>query len=137
MNTTLKSKIWILTLKSNLYLISISKQVWKNFTCQVSPLDNYGTTGCMAPFLYTQLTTAVNVAYGLYHYGPFLVDLMDCTFVRKMFIDINNNYCPGLGRCTKYIYWGSNVVSVAAVLSLIFWIVYERQLHHRNYIKQS
>lgn len=118
-------------------LISISKQVWKNYTCQVSPLDNNGTSGCMAPYLYTQLTTAVNVAYGLYHYGPFLVDLIDCTFVRKMFVDINNNYCPGLERCTKYIYWGSNVVSVAAVLSLIFWIVYERQLQHRNYIKQS
>ncbi|CAJ2634611.1 unnamed protein product [Trifolium pratense] len=107
-----------------------ASEVWKSYT----PSENDNMIGLMTPSLYRQLTTIVNVSYGLYHYGPFLVDLIDCTFVRKMFIDINNNYCPGLNKYTKHIYWALVVVSVAVMLSLIFWIVYERHLHHRHYI---
>lgn len=81
----------------------------------------------MTPSWYTQLTAATNVTYGLYHYGPFLVDLVDCNFVREIFTDIGNNYCPGLQRYTKWIYWGSIVLSVAVMLSLIFWVIYGRQ----------
>ncbi|KAK2411795.1 envelope glycoprotein B [Trifolium repens] len=110
-------------------------EVWKNYIYQVSPSNSM--IGRITPSLYTQLTTMVNVTYGLYHYGPFLVDLIDCTFVRKTFNDINNNYCPGLQKYTRHIYLGLVVVSIAVMLSLIFWIVYERHIHHRHYIKMS
>ncbi|CAI8610443.1 unnamed protein product [Vicia faba] len=109
-------------------------EVWKNYSCEVSGSDNHcRTTGRITPFIYKQLTTVVNVTYSLYHYGPFLVDLMDCTFVRKTFIDINNNYCPSLEKCTKWIYWGLFVVSAAVMLSLIFWIFCENQPYHSHY----
>ncbi|XP_058765414.1 uncharacterized protein LOC131638897 [Vicia villosa] len=113
-------------------------EVWKNYTCPVSGSDNYcSTTGRITPFIYNQLTTMVNVTYSLYHYGPFLVDLMDCTFVRKTFKDINNDYCPSLEKCTKWIYWGLFMVSGAVMLSLIFWISYERHPYHNHYYRRQ
>lgn len=115
-------------------LASIFMQEWKNYTCEVSGSDNHcRTTGRITPLIYKQLTTVVNVTYSLYHYGPFLVDLMDCTFVRKSFVDINNNYCPSLEKCNKWVYWGLVVVSAAVMLSLIFWISYERHPYHSHY----
>lgn len=82
------------------------------------------------------MTAAVNVSYGLYHYGPFLVDLQDCTFVRQTFSDISIKYCPGLRKYTQWIYVGLVIVSAAVMLSLIFWVIYARERRHRVYTKQ-
>lgn len=82
------------------------------------------------------MAAAVNVSYGLYRYGPFLVDLQDCTFVRQTFTDINRTYCPGLRRHSEWIYIGLVMVSAAVMLSLIFWVIYARERRHRVYTKQ-
>ncbi|KAI3951634.1 hypothetical protein MKW92_048628 [Papaver armeniacum] len=73
------------------------------------------TVGRITPKFYTQMSAAVNVSYGLYTYGPFLVDLEDCTFVRDTFSTIGTDYL---------------------MLSLIFWVIYARERRHRVYTKQ-
>lgn len=111
-------------------------EVWTGFTCQVSASGICTTTGRLTPTFYNQMTSAANVSYGLYRYGPFLVELVDCTFVRQVFTDINNNHCPGLRLYMKWIYVGLGLVSGAVMLSLIFWIIYARERRHRVYTKQ-
>lgn len=114
-------------------------EVWKNYICQskmVQRNEICATTGRLTPTLYSQMTSAVNVAYGLYHYAPFLVELQDCTFVRSTFNDISTGYCPGLRKYTEWIYIGLLLVSAAVMCSLIFWVVYARERRHRVYTKQ-
>ncbi|KAG6599351.1 hypothetical protein SDJN03_09129, partial [Cucurbita argyrosperma subsp. sororia] len=116
--------------------LSKAPEVWTTFTCRVSSSGICTTTGRLTPTLYNQMTAAANVSYGLYHYGPFLVELVDCTYVRQVFTDISKNHCPGLRLYLKWIYVGLVLVSGAVMLSLIFWIIYARERRHRVYTKQ-
>ncbi|XP_020221347.1 uncharacterized protein LOC109804020 [Cajanus cajan] len=111
-------------------------EVWKNYTCEVSSSGICKTPGRMTPTIYGQMEAAVNISYGLYHYGPFLVGLQDCTFVRQTFTDISNDYCPGLQTNSQWIYIGLVLVSAAVMLALIFWVIYARERRHRVYTKQ-
>ncbi|CAI0388900.1 unnamed protein product [Linum tenue] len=111
-------------------------EAWKAYVCQVSSSGICTTPGRLTPSLYSQMSSAVNVSYGLYRYGPFLVELEDCTFVRRTFTDINASYCPDLRRYTQWIYVGLVIVSAAVMLSLIFWVIYARERRHRVYTKQ-
>lgn len=112
------------------------KQVWKNYVCEVSASGICATPGRLTPTIYGQMEAAVNVSYGLYRYGPFLVDLQDCTFVRETFTDISQSHCPDLRRHSQWIYIGLVMVSSAVMLSLIFWVIYARERRHRVYTKQ-
>ncbi|KAJ8753234.1 hypothetical protein K2173_017842 [Erythroxylum novogranatense] len=116
--------------------LSNASQVWKGYICQVSASGRCTTTGRLTPDVYNQMASAVNISYGLYRYGPFLVDLQDCAFVRQTFTDITNSYCPKLRRYTEWIYIGLVMVSAAVMLSLIFWVIYARERRHRVYTKQ-
>jgi len=111
------------------------KQVWKNYVCQVSKSGICTTPGRLTPTFYNQMAAAVNLSYGLYRYSPFLVNLEDCTFVRDTFTGISNDHCPGLKRFSGWIYIGLVMVSAAVMLSLIFWVIYGRERHHRVYTK--
>ncbi|KAI3963603.1 hypothetical protein MKW92_038165 [Papaver armeniacum] len=113
-------------------------KVWQGYVCDVSSTntDICTTVGRITPKFYTQMSAAVNVSYGLYTYGPFLVDLEDCTFVRDTFSTIGTDYCPGLRRYSQWIYVGLVLVSSAVMLSLIFWVIYARERRHRVYTKQ-
>lgn len=111
-------------------------QVWKNYVCDVSTTTGYCiTTGRLTPKYYNQVAAAVNVSYGLYNYGPFLIDLQDCTFARQTFTDIYQNHCPGLRRFSKWVYVGLFTVSMSMMLSLLFWVIYGRERKHRVYTK--
>ncbi|CAD6241858.1 unnamed protein product [Miscanthus lutarioriparius] len=114
-------------------------QVWKNYECQsktVSGAEICATVGRVTPSIYSQMAASVNVSQGLYQYGPFLIQLEDCTFVRDTFTTINQGYCPGLERYSKWVYVGLVMVSSAVMLSLIFWVIYARERRHRVYSKQ-
>ncbi|KAA3470566.1 transmembrane protein [Gossypium australe] len=111
-------------------------EVWKKYICEVSGSGICSTPGRLTPQFYTQMSAAVNVSYGLYRYGPFLVNLQDCTFVRDAFTDISHDYCPDLRRYSQWIYIGLVIVSAAVMLSLIFWVIYARERRHRVYTKQ-
>ncbi|XP_058226671.1 uncharacterized protein LOC131335362 isoform X2 [Rhododendron vialii] len=110
-------------------------QVWQNYVCKVSSNNTCTTVGRLTPTMYSQMINATNVSYGLYHYGPFLVDLLDCSFVRETFAGITQDHCPGLKRYSMWVYIGLAMVSAAVMLSLIFWVIYARERRHRKYTK--
>ncbi|PIA28963.1 hypothetical protein AQUCO_06400022v1 [Aquilegia coerulea] len=110
-------------------------QVWRNYICQVSAAGICTTVGRVTPTLYNQMAASVNVSYGLYYYGPFLVQLEDCSFVRETFAYITSNYCFGLQRYSKWTYVGLVIVSTSVMLSLIVWVAYSRERRHRVYTK--
>ncbi|KAH0643791.1 hypothetical protein KY289_034765 [Solanum tuberosum] len=116
--------------------LSNATKVWDNYVCQVSPSGTCSTTGRLTPVIYGQMAAAVNVSFGLYHYGPFLVDLEDCDFVRQTFGDIYSIYCPGLQRYSKWVYIGLVMVGLAVLFSLTFWVIYGRERRHRVYTKE-
>ncbi|XP_050235344.1 uncharacterized protein LOC126683478 isoform X2 [Mercurialis annua] len=116
--------------------MSNATQVWQNFVCQVSPTGICITTGRLNPTLYDQMIASVDVCSRLQTYGPFLVELEDCTFVRETFIDIYKNECPKLQQHSSLIYIGLVMVSTAVMLSIIFWVIYGRERRHRVCAKQ-
>lgn len=111
-------------------------QVWRGYVCETSGNGICMTTGRLTPAIYNQMSAGVNVSYGLYTYGPFLVSLEDCSFVRETFSRIDVTYCPGLRRYSKWIYVGLVMVATAVLLSLVFWVIYGRERRHRVYTKE-
>ncbi|XP_071693975.1 uncharacterized protein [Rutidosis leptorrhynchoides] len=110
-------------------------QIYSQFVCQVSPSGICITTGRLTPNFYSQMSAGIKLSYGLFLYGPFLVDLQDCTFVRQTFTDISRDHCPSLRRNSNWIYIGLLMVSLAVLLSLVFWVIYGRERRHRVYTK--
>lgn len=110
--------------------------MWKSYICEVAPNGLCATVGRLTPQIYSQSTAAINVSYGLYHYGPFLVSLEDCTFVRQTVSEITANDCPSLRRYTMWIYTGSVMLAASVMFSVIFWLIYARQREHRETMKE-
>jgi hypothetical protein len=114
--------------------LSNATEVWRKYECQVS--NNICTTvGRLTPMMYTQMSEAVNVSDGLRRYGPFLANLVDCSFLRNTFNTIYTDHCPNLGRYSQWVYIGLLMVSVAVMLSLILWVLYARERRRRKYTK--
>ncbi|XP_068643356.1 uncharacterized protein [Aristolochia californica] len=101
-----------------------ASMVWQNYTCQVSPSGVCISTGRVTPDIYSQLAGAVNVSYALLHYGPLVLSLQDCNFVRDTFTTITTLYCSPLGRYLKLVNAGLALISVGVMLCLLLWIVY-------------
>ncbi|KAI3792092.1 hypothetical protein L2E82_05962 [Cichorium intybus] len=115
--------------------LSDASQVYSKFVCQVSPSGQCTTQGRLTPESFRQMSAGIELGYSLYLYGPFLVDLQDCTFVRQTFTDISRDHCPGLCRYLNWIYVGLLMVSMAVMLSLVFWVIFGRERRHRVYTK--
>ncbi|KAJ4745731.1 envelope glycoprotein B [Rhynchospora pubera] len=116
-----------------------SSTVWKEHECQTAIVNGNEictTVGRITPSLYSQMIAATSISKGLYQYGPFLTQLEDCSFVRETFATISTKDCPGLDKYTRWIYIGLDLVSVAVMLSLIFWIIFVRERRHRNNNKE-
>ncbi|XP_021739168.1 uncharacterized protein LOC110705585 [Chenopodium quinoa] len=113
-----------------------ASQALGNYVCQVDPTGICTTTGRLTLAMYNQMIAAVNVSYGLHNYGPDLVALQDCSFVRETFTSIYTDHCPGLRRYSRWVYAGLVLVSFAVMLSLIFWVIYGRERKHRLYTKR-
>lgn len=111
-------------------------QVLGNNVCEVDPNGICITTGRLTPAMYNQISAAVNVSYGLQNYGPDLVALQDCSFVRETFTSIYSDHCPDLRRYSRWVYAGLVLVSFAVMLSLVFWVVFGRERKHRLYTKR-
>ncbi|XP_062089454.1 uncharacterized protein LOC133795987 [Humulus lupulus] len=115
-----------------------AQQEWKKYVCEVSVTDGICTTvGRLTPTYYDQLMAMVNVGSVLYNYGSFLVELGDCTFVRKTFRTISMNHCSGLRGNTRLIVIGLVLASAAVMLCLVLWVSFTRESKHRGYAKQS
>ena len=111
-------------------------QVWSTHVCQASAAGICITTGRLTPTVYNQMMAGVNVGIALNNYGPFLVELEDCTFVRETFSEIYRDHCPGLQQYSRWIYVGLVMVSISVMLSLVFWVIYGRERRHRVFTKQ-
>lgn len=108
-----------------LYLIAIwclNSQVWQNYTCRVSDSGSCTTAGQITPDTYSQLETAANVSYALYHYAPLLLNLQDCKFVRDTFSSLTTRYCPRLDLDLRLVCTGLALIAVGVLLCLILWI---------------
>ncbi|KAF7004422.1 hypothetical protein CFC21_019645 [Triticum aestivum] len=103
---------------------------WKRFQCQAKgPVGKEvcTTVGRVTPAAYNQMTAAASISMGLYEYGPFLMNLQDCTFVRETFTSISVNNCPGLRYFSKTVYHGLILVSASVMVSIVCWMVHTRQ----------
>ncbi|KAL2534860.1 hypothetical protein Adt_08211 [Abeliophyllum distichum] len=114
-----------------------ASRIWKKYICEVSSSDICITTGRLTPDRYTQLASSVNVSYGLYTGMPFVVELIDSTFLTETLKDISENNCPSLRKYTQWVYVGFITSSTALMFSLIFWVAYVRERRHRAYTKRA
>ncbi|RLN08081.1 hypothetical protein C2845_PM11G00770 [Panicum miliaceum] len=92
--------------------------------------------GRVTPSMYAQLAGAANVSYGLSHYGPVLVALADCTFVRETFRSIGDDHCPGLRRYSGQVFRGLLGAAVGVLLAVLLWVVHARERWRRSDAKE-
>ncbi|KAF4347735.1 hypothetical protein G4B88_017814 [Cannabis sativa] len=115
-----------------------AQQEWKKYVCEVSVIEGICTSvGRLTPIYYDQLMAIVNVSSVLYNYGPFLVELGDCTFVRKTFMNISLNHCSGLRDNSRLIVIGLVLASAAVMLCLFLWVFFTKKSKHGGYDKQT
>lgn len=117
-------------------MASVFIQEWRKYVCQVSAAGICTTVGRLTPNTYDSMTASVNISYSLYHFGPFLVELGDCTSVMQTFSEISRIYCPSLRQYSFRTYVGLLMVSTSVMCSVIFWIFYARERRHRKYTKR-
>ncbi|KAK7294051.1 hypothetical protein RJT34_16934 [Clitoria ternatea] len=103
---------------------------YQSFLCDTSPSGICMTTGRLTPSLFSNALVAANLSDTLHRHGPFLASLVDCTFVKETFAQINREHCPPLKRYSNQVYIGLVLVSVAVMFSVILWLVFvtERSL---------
>jgi hypothetical protein len=114
-------------------------QAWRGYVCDAAAADAAevcATPGRVTPSMYAQLAGAANVSYGLYHYGPVLVALADCTFVRETFRSIGDDHCPGLRRYSGQVFRGLLGAAAGVLLAVLLWVVHARELRRRNDAKE-
>ncbi|XVF26513.1 hypothetical protein REPUB_Repub14bG0023200 [Reevesia pubescens] len=116
--------------------LSNAAEEWKKYVCQVSAAGICTTSGRLTPDMYNQMSSAVNVSFGLYNYSPFLASVVDCTMIRNTFRDISQNNCPWLRRYSQWVYIGLVTATDSVMFSLIFWVLYARERRHRKYTKR-
>ncbi|RCV05150.1 hypothetical protein SETIT_1G059600v2 [Setaria italica] len=118
--------------------LDAAPQAWRRYVCASTTTDAASgaevcaTPGRVTPSMYDQLAGAANVSYGLYHYGPVLVDLADCTFVRETFGSIGGDHCPGLRRYSGQVFRGLLGAAVAVLLAVLLWVVHARERRRRS-----
>lgn len=122
---------------SNHVTIDNASEVWLDYICRDISKQICTSVGRITPDIYDQLSASLNVSSGLLNYSPFLVSLVNCTFVREAFRDISKNNCPELKRYSSWVYLGLTMVSTAVMLSLILWVVYAREKRHRMNSRRS
>ncbi|CAD6251632.1 unnamed protein product [Miscanthus lutarioriparius] len=118
-----------------------ARQAWQRYVCRAaaSTADDAEvctTPGRVTPSMYEQLAGAADVSYGLYHYGPALVALADCTFVRETFRSIGDDHCPGLSRYSGQVFRGLLAAAVAVMLAVLLWVVHSRERRRRSEAKE-
>ncbi|KAK1429651.1 hypothetical protein QVD17_11865 [Tagetes erecta] len=121
------------TCQPNEVPLSDASRVYNKYVCEVSSSGKCTTTGRLTPDSFNQMSAGIELGYSLYLYGPFLVELQDCTFVRQTFTDISRDHCPGLRLYLNWIYIGLLMVSLAVMFSLVLWVIYGRERRYRVY----
>ncbi|OEL13512.1 hypothetical protein BAE44_0025471 [Dichanthelium oligosanthes] len=121
--------------------LDAAQQAWQGYVCRTSVdaksgADVCATPGRVTPSMYVQMAGAANVSYGLYHYGPVLVALADCTFVRETFRSIGEDNCPGLRRYSGQVFRGLLAAAAGVLLAVLLWVVHSRERRRRSEAKE-
>jgi len=112
---------------------------WRGYVCATAGAPGAevcATSGRVTPSMYAQLAGAANVSYGLYHYGPVLAALADCTFVRETFRSIGDDHCPGLRRYSGQVFRGLLGAAAGVLLAVLLWVVHARERRRRSDAKE-
>lgn len=112
-------------------------QVWRNYVCEVSAAGICTTMGRLTPDQYTQATAAATISNILYTGMPFVLDLMDATYLKETFSEISKKHCPSLEIYSKWMYIIFCTSSSAVMLSIILWVIYARERRQRTYSKRT
>ncbi|KAK1392730.1 Protein tweety like [Heracleum sosnowskyi] len=101
-----------------------ASEVWGKFVCRVSGSGICTTPGRLTPKGYNQLVATTNISSVLYQEGPFLMSLVDSTFLTDLFKRLMSNNCPGLREYSKMTYAGLLAASILLLFSVVGWIVH-------------
>ncbi|KAF0906043.1 hypothetical protein E2562_009056 [Oryza meyeriana var. granulata] len=118
--------------------LAAAPRAWREHVCRTHTVASSGspevcaTVGRLTPAMYDQMVAAANVSDGLSRYGPVLVGMADCTFVRRAFRAIGDEHCPGLGRYSGQVYRGLLAVAVAVLVSVVLWVVHSTERRRRS-----
>ncbi|CAH9107062.1 unnamed protein product [Cuscuta europaea] len=113
-----------------------ASHVWEKHVCHVSFTGSCVTPGRLTPTSYKQVITLVNVSSGLYDGIPFVIELMNGTFLTKTFSDLSKDFCSGLEEYSEWMYFGLITSSTMLMLLLVQWIIYSKQRKRRAYTKK-
>ncbi|CAH9076120.1 unnamed protein product [Cuscuta epithymum] len=113
-----------------------ASQVWEKHVCHVSFTGSCDTPGRLTPTGYKQIITLVNVSSGLYDGIPFVIELMNGTFLTKTLFDLSKDFCSGLEEYSEWVYFGLITSSTMLMLLLVQWIIYSKQRKRRAYTKK-
>ncbi|CAN6237355.1 unnamed protein product [Urochloa humidicola] len=118
---------------------------WRRYVCATTAAsaavagsdETCATPGRVTPAMYEQMAGAANVSYGLRHYGPVLVALADCTFVREAFRSIGGEHCPGLRRHSGQVFRGLLGAAAGVVVAVVLWVVHARERRRRREAREE
>ncbi|XP_031129411.1 uncharacterized protein LOC116031369 [Ipomoea triloba] len=115
-----------------------ASDTWSKFVCEVTWDGNYCVTpGRLTPQAYKQLTALVNASSALYDGIPFVVELMDGTYLTKTLSDLSIVYCSNLHEYSEWVYAGLITSSTALMLSLMQWLIHSEHRRRRAYTKKA
>ncbi|CAN6230602.1 unnamed protein product [Urochloa humidicola] len=121
--------------------LDAAPQAWRRYVCATASAsgasETCATPGRVTPAMYEQMAGAANVSYGLRHYGPVLVALADCTFVRETFRNIGGDYCPGLLQHSGQVFRGLLGAAAGVLVAFLLWIVHARERRRRREAREE
>ncbi|VFQ83430.1 unnamed protein product [Cuscuta campestris] len=114
-----------------------ASEAWEKYMCDVSLVGNCVTPGRLTPLGYKQITALVNVSSGLYHGMPFVIELMNGTFLKKTLSDLSKMLCSSIEEYSKWVFAWLVASSTMLMFLLVHWIVYSEQRRCRAYTKKT
>lgn len=118
--------------------ISSASQEWLPYVCSnTSTSQACRLGGKLTTQIYDQLNESLAVLNGLNDNIPFLLDLVNCQFVRQVFTEIRKQHCHPLREYLKWQYIGLALISGGFMFSILFWIVFNRRRRHVFFHHQS
>ncbi|XP_019168380.1 PREDICTED: uncharacterized protein LOC109164080 [Ipomoea nil] len=114
-----------------------ASDAWSKYVCEVTWDGNYCVTpGRLTPRAYKQLITLVNACKGLYDGIPFVLELMNGTFLTKTLEDLSIVYCSHLDEYSLWVYAGLKTCATALMLALLQWLTHSGHRRRREYTKK-
>ena len=112
-------------------LSSFLMQAWLPYVCNNhsrSTTTNYTCT--LTTQTFDHLNQSISIINMLYDNIPFLLDIVNCNFVRDAFITIRHQHCHHLHDYLKCQYIGLALISGGLMFSILLWIIFSKKRKH-------